>query len=32
MSGVCKIHAGQRSLMWIITHRTIDFLRMFFWI
>ena len=32
MSGVCKIDAGQRSLMWILTHRTIDFLRMFFWI
>lgn len=32
MSGVCKIDAGKRSLMWILTHRTIDFLRMFFWI
>jgi multidrug resistance efflux pump len=32
MSGVCKINAGRRSLMWILTHRTIDFLRMFFWI
>ncbi|MCB1090478.1 MAG: efflux RND transporter periplasmic adaptor subunit [Verrucomicrobiae bacterium] len=32
MSGVCKINAGKRSLMWILTHRTIDFLRMFFWI
>lgn len=32
MSGVCKIDAGQRSLMWLLTRRTIDFLRMFFWI
>ncbi len=32
MSGVCKIDAGKRSLMWILTHRTIDFLRMLFWI
>ncbi len=32
MSGVCKIDAGERSLMWILTHRTVDFLRMFFWI
>ena len=31
MSGVAKIDVGQRSLLWIITHRTVDFLRMFFW-
>lgn len=31
MSGVCKIDVEKRSLMWIITHRTVDFLRMFLW-
>jgi ERCC4-related helicase len=31
MSGLCKIEAGRRSLFWIFTHRTVDFLRMFFW-
>jgi hypothetical protein len=31
MSGVCKLNVGNRSLMWILTHRTVDFLRMWFW-
>jgi multidrug efflux pump subunit AcrA (membrane-fusion protein) len=31
MSGVAKIEAGKRSLLWVITHRTIDFLRLYFW-
>jgi hypothetical protein len=31
MSGIGKIEAGERTLFWIIFHRTIDFLRMFFW-
>lgn len=31
MSGVCKLDAGDRSLFWILTHRTVDFFRMFFW-
>jgi RND family efflux transporter MFP subunit len=31
MSGVAKINVGERSLLWIITHRTIDFLRMKLW-
>lgn len=31
MSGVAKIDAGEKSLLWIITHRTIDFLRLKFW-
>jgi RND family efflux transporter MFP subunit len=31
MSGVCKIDAGKRSLLWIFTHRTVDFLRLHFW-
>lgn len=31
MSGVCKVSVGQRNLLWIITHRSIDFLRLYFW-
>lgn len=31
MSGVTKINVGKRTFFWIIAHRTIDFLRMFFW-
>ncbi len=31
MSGVCKIEVGRRNLWWIVTHRTADFLRLYFW-
>ena len=31
MSGMAKINVGKRTFFWILTHRTIDFLRMFFW-
>jgi biotin carboxyl carrier protein len=31
MSGVAKINVGKRNVLWILTHRTIDFLRIFFW-
>lgn len=31
MSGLAKLHVGERRLIWIFTHRTIDFLRMWFW-
>lgn len=31
MSGIAKIDAGHRSLLWICTHRLIDFLRLKFW-
>ena len=31
MSGVAKINAGERSLLWIISHRTVDFLRLKLW-
>jgi hypothetical protein len=31
MSGVCKIDIGRRSLWWILTHRTVDFLRLKLW-
>ena len=31
MTGVSKINAGRRSILWIFTHRTLDFLRMKLW-
>ncbi len=31
MTGLCKIETSKRSLWWIFTHRTVDFLRMKFW-
>lgn len=31
MSGVAKVDVGPRRLLWILTHRTIDFLRIYFW-
>jgi biotin carboxyl carrier protein len=31
MTGLCKIPAEKRSLFWILTHRTVDFLRMKLW-
>jgi hypothetical protein len=31
MGGVAKIHVGRRSFWWILTHRTVDFLRMKLW-
>jgi multidrug resistance efflux pump len=32
MGGISKIEAGHRTFFWIIFHRTIDFLRLFFWL
>jgi len=32
MSGVAKIEVGERSVFWVITHRTVEFLRLFFWL
>ncbi len=31
MSGIAKIDVGSRNVMWILTHRTIDFFRMLLW-
>jgi hypothetical protein len=31
MSGVCKLAVGKRTLIWIISHRTVDFLRLKLW-
>ncbi|MBA3026682.1 MAG: HlyD family efflux transporter periplasmic adaptor subunit [Sulfurimonas sp.] len=32
MSGIAKINVGPRKVIWIITHSTMDFLRVYFWI
>lgn len=31
MEGVGKVEAGQRNLVWIWTHRLVDYLRLMFW-
>ena len=31
MSGIAKIDLGKRPLIWILTHRTVDFLRLALW-
>ncbi|MEA3416872.1 MAG: efflux RND transporter periplasmic adaptor subunit [Thermodesulfobacteriota bacterium] len=31
MSGVAKVNVGKRNIMWIFTHRTVDFLRLLLW-
>ena len=31
MSGLCKIDSGRGTLFWILTHRTVDFLRLKLW-
>jgi multidrug resistance efflux pump len=31
MSGVVKLEVGRRTLLWVLTHRTVDFLRIFLW-
>ncbi len=31
MSGLCKLSIEGRTLWWILTHRTVDFLRMKLW-
>lgn len=32
MSGVAKIDAGRKSILWLLTHRLVDFLRLKFWL
>ena len=32
MSGVAKINVGERSIWWMLTHQTFDFLRLKFWL
>ena len=31
MTGISKTNAGRRTLLWIFTHRTVDFLRLLLW-
>src|SRR5258706_4884285 len=31
MSGLCKVNVEKRTLFWMLTHRTVDFLRMWLW-
>ena len=31
MSGISNINIGDKNILWIFTHRTIDFLRILFW-
>lgn len=31
MSGLAKLHVGERRILWVLLHRTIDVLRMMFW-
>jgi len=31
MSGIAKVGVGKRNVCWIVTHRTVDFLRLYFW-
>lgn len=31
MSGISKINVGKRNVLWIVSHRTVDFLRMLLW-
>lgn len=31
MTGISKVEAGKKTLLWIISHRTIDFLRLKLW-
>jgi len=32
MSGVAKIDAGRRSILWLMTHRLVDFIRLKLWL
>lgn len=31
MTGITKINVGKRNVLWIVTHRTVDFFRMLLW-
>lgn len=32
MSGVAKIEVGDRKIIWVLTHKFVDFIHLFFWI
>jgi hypothetical protein len=31
MSGMARLEAGRRKPIWVLTHRTVDFLRLRLW-
>jgi multidrug efflux pump subunit AcrA (membrane-fusion protein) len=31
MSGICSVSVGRRRLLWIVGHRSLDFIRMYLW-
>ena len=31
MTGIAKLYIGERSLIWLMSHRTVDFLRLRLW-
>ncbi len=31
MTGIAKLNAEKRTLLWIFTHKTVEFLRLYFW-
>lgn len=32
MSGICKVNAGQRSILWIMSHRVVEVIRLWLWV
>jgi multidrug efflux pump subunit AcrA (membrane-fusion protein) len=32
VGGICKIHAGKRSILWVATHRLVEVIRLWTWI
>lgn len=32
MSGICRVEVGPRSLAWILFHRTVEWIRLWFWL
>jgi hypothetical protein len=32
MNGTAKLEAGQRTVLWLMTHRTVRFLKEYFWL
>jgi hypothetical protein len=31
MTGISKINGGRKTLLWIVSHRTVDFIRLKLW-
>ena len=32
MSGIAKVDAGRKRILWLLTHRLVDFIRLKFWL